>query len=63
VEILLKQHIGLPAVPVVRAGDEVEEGDLLADIPEGKLGAKVHASIKGRVSFVDQERIIIKRES
>ena len=63
VEILLKQHIGLPAVPVVRAGDEVKEGDLLADIPEGKLGAKVHASIKGRVSFVDQERIIIKRES
>ncbi|MDK2897529.1 MAG: hypothetical protein PWP04_1649 [Candidatus Atribacteria bacterium] len=63
VEILLKQHIGLPAVPVVKMGDKVTEGDLLADIPEGKLGARVHASIKGRVSFVDQERIIIKRES
>ncbi|MDI3542442.1 MAG: hypothetical protein PWP57_45 [Candidatus Atribacteria bacterium] len=63
VEILLKQHIGLPAVPVVEVGDKVKEKDLLADIPEGNLGARVHASIKGRVSFVDQERIIIKRES
>lgn len=63
VEILLKQHIGLPSIPVVEVGDKVEEGDLLADIPEKSLGAKIHASIKGRVSFVDQERIIIKRES
>lgn len=63
VEILLKQHTGLPSIPVVGVGDEVNEGDLLADIPEKSLGARVHASIKGRVSFVDQERIIIKRES
>ncbi len=61
VEILLKQHTGSPSTPVVKVGDEVEEGSLLAGIPEGKLGARIHSSIKGRVNLVNEERIIIKR--
>jgi Na+-translocating ferredoxin:NAD+ oxidoreductase RnfC subunit len=59
VTILLKQHIGAPSQPVVRIGDRVECGDLIAQIPEGKLGANVHASISGRVEAVTGEHIVI----
>ena len=49
VKILLKQHAGVPAVPVVKCGDRVRVGDLLAVPEQGKLGARVHASIDGAV--------------
>ena len=61
VEILLKQHTGDTSIPVVREGDLVEEGSLIGEIPSGKLGARVHASIAGRVTLVNNERVIIKR--
>ena len=47
VNLLLKQHAGLPAVPVVKCGDRVQVGDLLAVPQQGKLGARIHASIGG----------------
>jgi Na+-translocating ferredoxin:NAD+ oxidoreductase RnfC subunit len=49
VNLLLKQHAGLPAVPVVKCGDRVQVGDLLAVPQQGKLGARIHASIGGVV--------------
>jgi Na+-translocating ferredoxin:NAD+ oxidoreductase RnfC subunit len=49
VSIPLQQHIGAPAEPVVNVGDRVAVGDLIARIPEGKLGANLHASIAGQV--------------
>jgi Na+-translocating ferredoxin:NAD+ oxidoreductase RnfC subunit len=52
VVIPLQQHIGAPCQPVVKAGDEVAVGDLIGQIPEGKLGANIHASIAGRVAGV-----------
>lgn len=61
VEILLKQHAGEPAVPVVKVGDMVREGMLIADVPQGAAGARVHSSIEGEVVFIDDERIIIQR--
>jgi len=59
VTIPLKQHIGAPSQPVVEVGDKVQRGDLIARIPEGKLGANVHASISGRVEAVTGEHIVI----
>jgi len=59
VTIRLKQHIGAPSQPVVKIGDGVQRGDLIAQIPEGKLGANVHASISGRVEAVTGEHIVI----
>lgn len=59
VEIPLAQHIGAPAAPVVRPGDAVERGQCIGEIPEGKLGARVHASISGVVRSV-RESIIIE---
>jgi Na+-translocating ferredoxin:NAD+ oxidoreductase RnfC subunit len=34
---------------VVKTGDRVRTGDLLAEPQEGKLGARIHASIAGVV--------------
>ncbi len=61
VEILLKQHTGKAAIPVVKRGDVVKRGTLIAEIPQDALGAAVHASIEGKVILVDDERIIIQR--
>ena len=60
VRIPLKQHIGAPAVPVVQTGDMVRLGDLLGEIPEGALGARVHAGITGRVT-VENDAVVIER--
>lgn len=49
VRILMGQHIGVPAVPVVSCGESVVKGQLLGEIPRGALGARVHASISGTV--------------
>jgi Na+-translocating ferredoxin:NAD+ oxidoreductase RnfC subunit len=59
VRIPLLQHIGVPAVPVVNAGDMVKTGDTIGEIPDGKLGARVHASIDGRVGNVTETYIEI----
>ena len=45
VVIPLKQHVSAPAAAIVREGDLVEEGALIAGVEDGKLGANIHASI------------------
>lgn len=60
VKIPLKQHIGAGAKAVVKTGDLIEKNDLIGKIPEGKLGANIHASISGRVKTVTEECIEIK---
>lgn len=60
VAISLKQHIGVPAQPVVSEGNTVSIGQLIAAPPEGKLGASIHASITGRVSAVSDKTIVIE---
>ncbi|MCC7264287.1 MAG: 4Fe-4S dicluster domain-containing protein [Candidatus Latescibacteria bacterium] len=49
VRLALKQHAGAPAEPVVQVGEQVQAGQLVAQMPEGQLGAAIHASISGRV--------------
>ncbi|HWR28718.1 MAG TPA: 4Fe-4S dicluster domain-containing protein [Negativicutes bacterium] len=58
--LLLKQHAGVPATPVVQTGDSVKRGQLVADIPAGALGARIHASIDGIVGRVSKEAIEIQ---
>ncbi len=59
VEILMSQHIGAPSVPVVKVGDTVTEGQLIAEAAAG-LSLPQHASIDGKVTFVDSTKIIIE---
>jgi Na+-translocating ferredoxin:NAD+ oxidoreductase RnfC subunit len=61
VKMYLFQHIGVPSVPVVSEGDEVSAGQVIAEIPEGKTGSKIHSSIDGRVSEVTESYISIRK--
>ena len=58
VQILLRQHVGAPCAAIVKAGDRVEKGTLIAT-PTG-LGANIFASVYGVVEEVAEDRIIIK---
>ena len=60
VTLPLRQHVGAPAQPVVELGDTVEEGALVACIPEGALSANIHASISGTVVEVNANQIVIQ---
>ncbi|MBD3375116.1 NADH dehydrogenase subunit [candidate division KSB1 bacterium] len=60
VSIALQQHVGVPAVPVVQRGESVKKGQLIADIPDDKLGAPLHASIDGTVGEISDTAIEIK---
>lgn len=62
VRIPLKQHIGNVATPVVKVGDLVEQGQLIGDIRQDSLGAKVHASISGRVTNIEEAICIEVKE-
>lgn len=62
VYIATRQHIGAAAVPVVSVGEHVELGQLIGKIPEGSLGATIHASISGTVVECGNDFIGIRRE-
>ncbi len=59
VKLFLSQHVGAPSLPVVKIGDNVLEGTLIADIPADKLGAKIYSSIDGKVREITEKYIII----
>ncbi len=59
VRIPLHQHIGAPSVACVNVGAKVLCGDLIGDIPEKALGAKIHASVSGTVKAVDTHVTIV----
>lgn len=47
----LSQHLGVPAKAIVRTGDRVERGDLIAE-PMGVVSAPVHSSVSGVVQEI-----------
>ena len=53
--------MGAPSIPVVSEGSPVRRGELVADIPEGKLGAAIHSSIDGTVKEVGKEYLVIEK--
>lgn len=59
VKLMCSQHIGAPAVPVVKEGDTVEKGQMIAEPAQG-LSLAVHASISGRIMEVTEKYIIIQ---
>ena len=61
VVIKLQQHIGAPALALVKVGDRVKAGQPIGEIPEGSLGARIHASIDGTVSEVTPAAVTICR--
>ena len=60
VHIATSQHVGAPAVPVVSTGDRVTAGQLIGKVPDGALGAPIHASVSGTVSACGNDFIVIR---
>lgn len=60
--IPLKQHIGNRARATVNLGDYVSEGQVIGDINDGELGAKIHASISGIIKYIGEEIVIQKSD-
>lgn len=52
VVILLGQHIGAPATPIVQKGDKVKAGQLIAKAT-GFVSANIHSSVSGTVVSMD----------
>ena len=50
--ILLSQHIGAPAKPIVAKGDVVKVGTKIAE-PGGFVSAAIHSSVSGKVAKID----------
>jgi Na+-translocating ferredoxin:NAD+ oxidoreductase RnfC subunit len=59
--IELNSHIGAPAIPLVRPGDQVKREQIIAQPPKDKLGVPYHASIDGTVEHIGAA-ICIRRE-
>lgn len=58
VRVLLSQHIGAPAQAIVKVGDEVTRGQMIAQPAQG-LSVGIHASICGKVTEVTDRHITI----
>jgi len=59
VRIMLSQHIGVPAEPIVNEGQTVKRGDIIGSMSDDKLGAYIHASIDGKISKINNKYIEI----
>jgi len=57
IKLLLKQHVGAPCAPIVKVGDKVQKGTLVAT-PTG-LGANIFSSVYGVVDEVNDSAIVI----
>lgn len=60
VRILLSQHIGAPATAIVKVGDTVERGQMIAEPGKG-LSVAIHASISGTVTEVSDKYVVIEK--
>jgi len=60
VELLFREMPAAGVLPRVRTGEEIAAGCLVAET-EMSTGAGLHASISGKVTFLDKERVIIRR--
>lgn len=61
VKILLSQHIGAPASTIVKQGDKVTKGQLIAEPAKG-LSVGIHASIDGTVKEISDKYVIIETQ-
>lgn len=60
VRVMLSQHIGAPAVPIVKVGDHVEYRQMIARAGDG-LSVGMHASLPGIVTHVTDQFIRIEK--
>lgn len=59
VKLMMSQHIGAPAVPVVKAGDFVKENDIIAQAAKDALSINVHTPVSGKVAEANEKFVVI----
>lgn len=57
VVISMSQHIGAPAKPIVKVGDEVLVGQLIGEAA-GFISANVHSSVSGKVKAIEPRLLV-----
>ncbi len=57
----LHQNIGAFSVVLVKKGDEVTKGTMVAKAPEDKLGVPIHSPINGKVIEVSSQYITLEK--
>lgn len=62
VYLVLKQHVGVAAKPLVGVGDRVRAGQVVADVAPEQLGVPLHAPINGIVVESGAGGIRIRRD-
>lgn len=62
VSIPMDMHIGAPSKPIVKAGDHVLMGQLIAEAV-GEIGVPIHASVSGTVKAVAEKPMMKKAPS
>ncbi len=60
IRITYNQNIGAPAKAVVKSGDVVKCGQVIADVDEKALGLPIHSSVDGVVVDANEHFILIK---
>ena len=51
-QILLRQHVGAPCAPVVKAGDRVEKGQTLGIVEAMKLMNEINSEMDGEIAEI-----------
>jgi len=62
-KISMRQNIGAPMAPVVKAGDKVVAGELLATADEKALGLPLHSPVCGKIIDANEHFILMSCES
>ena len=63
IKIMLSQHIGAPAKPVVKSGDKVAASQVIAKTDDSALGVNIHAPKNGTVEEITDKFIIIAADA
>ena len=58
-KVMMRQHIGISAQPLVKVGDSVNFGDKIATVGD-KLGAEIAAPMSGKIVEATQNYLVIR---
>ncbi len=61
--ISLRQNIGAPMKPLVKNGQKVTIGEIIADADENALGLPLHAPVNGKIIDANEHFILVACES
>lgn len=61
-KFLMNQHIGAAAIPLVKEGDVLKRGELIAGRPQDTIGSNVYSSVSGKVTCVTEKYIEVEND-